>query len=125
MLIEDYFAQIDMTLTNVPFVQSIELLKEKRSDYAGLAKGILIFQNGSRFHLMEFVNLRASPRKKKYRYHFVEKNSNLIFRYDNAPHHKESKTFPHHKHLSDGTVVDAKETDLQSVINEIALYHLP
>ena len=25
----------------------------------------------------------------------------VIFRYDDAPHHRNLKTFPHHKHLSD------------------------
>lgn len=123
MPIENYFATIDAALADVPFVQSIELRKEKRGNHAGLVKGIVTFQNGSKFHFMEFVNLQASPRKIKYRYHYIGKDNNLIFRYDNAPHHKESKTFPHHKHLSDGRITDVRETNLESVIMEIALHH--
>lgn len=36
----------------------------------------------------------------KYSYIFVE-NDKAILRYDNAPHHTEIQTFPHHKHLKD------------------------
>jgi len=117
--IENYFATIDTVLTDVPFVQSIELRKEKRGGHAGLVKGIITFQDSSQFHFMEFVNLRAFPQKLKYRYHYVEENNNLIFRYDNAPHHKESKTFPQHKHLSDARIIDVEEPTLESVIAEL------
>lgn len=36
-----------------------------------------------------------------HRYHFMNANNALIFRYDNAPHHDHIDTFPHHKHLPD------------------------
>ena len=34
-----------------------------------------------------------------YRYHFQDRDNNLIFRYDNTPHSPGLKTFPNHKHL--------------------------
>ncbi len=124
MLIESYFSTIDAALTDVPFAQSIEVQKEKRGNHAGLVKGIVTFQNGSKFHFMEFVNLQVFPQKIKYRYNYVGKDNNLILRYDNAPHHKESKTFPHHKHLADGRITDVRAPNLESVITKIVLHHL-
>jgi len=53
-----------------------------------------------------------------YRYHFQDKDNNLIFRYDNTPHFPELKTFPHHKHLPDN-VIDAKRTSISEVIKAV------
>jgi len=46
--------------------------------------------------------------KEDYSYHY-QKGDTLIFRYDNAPHHPEILTFPHHKHTSTGEVIPAAE----------------
>jgi hypothetical protein len=43
----------------------------------------------------------------------------LIFRYDNAPHHREVGTFPHHKHEQD-QVSASQEPTLFDVLFEIA-----
>ena len=53
-----------------------------------------------------------------YRYHFQDKDNNLIFRYDNTPHFPGLKTFPHHKHLQD-KVIDAKRPSISEVIKEV------
>lgn len=54
----------------------------------------------------------------KYSYHWQGKDGTLIVRWDNAPHQK-VKTFPHHKHLSDGTVVESYEIMLEKVLKSI------
>jgi hypothetical protein len=56
----------------------------------------------------------------KYRYHYEDPDGRLVFRYDNAPHHPEVETFPHHKHLSDGRVVPSVEQSLPRVLEEVA-----
>jgi len=43
----------------------------------------------------------------------------LIFRYDNAPHHKEVKSFPHHRHTPN-KVTDSNEPGLNNILLEIA-----
>ena len=40
--------------------------------------------------------------KTDYTYHYQDRQNNLIFRYDNAPHHPEVSTHPHHKHTPQG-----------------------
>jgi len=43
---------------------------------------------------------------------------NLIFRYDNVPHHHEIATFPDHKHYPN-RVVESKPIGLRQVVEEI------
>jgi len=37
----------------------------------------------------------------KYSYQWQKKNGDTLLRWDNAPHHKALKTFPHHRHEGD------------------------
>jgi hypothetical protein len=57
--------------------------------------------------------------KVKYRYQYMDEKQELIFRYDNAPHHVKIYTFPHHKHESDG-IKACEEPTLFDVLLEIA-----
>ena len=49
----------------------------------------------------------------------MDKDGNLIFRYDNAPHHHIS-SFPHHKHLPE-EIEESKEKGLIEVLKEIEM----
>jgi hypothetical protein len=42
-----------------------------------------------------------------------------LFRYDNAPHHPEVTSHPHHKHISDNVIL-ARELSLKDVLDEIS-----
>ena len=55
-----------------------------------------------------------------YRYHFQDKQNNLVFRYDNTPHFPGLEGFPHHKHLPD-KVSGADEPSILNVIEEARL----
>jgi hypothetical protein len=65
----------------------------------GMIEGRLRFWDAS---LLEFVEILATRDfvliKTDYAYHYQSKAGQLIFRYDNAPHHPEVHTHPHHKH---------------------------
>jgi hypothetical protein len=50
---------------------------------------------------------------------FMDKDGEMIFRYDNAPHHEVS-TFPYHKHLPEG-VKESKEKRITEVLKEIEM----
>ena len=75
------------------------------------------FQGGSRFDGFEFLVISKNLlQKRKYRYNFVIENR--IIRWDNAPHHTEVKTFPHHLHI-DSKVLESHEPTIESVLNYI------
>lgn len=53
----------------------------------------------------------------KYSYTYVDDEKSIL-RYDNAPHHPEIQTNPHHKHLKDG-VQSLKSFQLIEFIKEV------
>jgi len=49
-----------------------------------------------------------------------QRNGNLITRWNNAPHHKDIETFPHHKHVgSKDNVQPSKEISLEDILGVI------
>lgn len=69
--------------------------------------------NGWKLHVWEHV----TPSIRRYAYH-VSKGSELVIRWDNAPHHRKIKTFPHHKHVKE-EVLESKEVVLEEILGEV------
>ena len=79
------------------------------------------FLNGYLLELNEAIVVEAGCiRRLGYRYHFQDKQNNLIFRYDNTPHFPALNNFPHHKHLPD-EIVAIEEPSLLKIIDEAKL----
>lgn len=117
-MIEDYFSQIEEILREFPSIRSHALTHKIYNDYQGYIRGKVVFENG---HSLEFTEVVDTERaaKVRYRYQYMDEKQGLIFRYDNAPHHKEVESFPHHKHTSN-KVTAGKEPSLLDVLLEIA-----
>ncbi len=76
------------------------------------------FPSGHMLELNEAVIVEAGQfMHLGYRYHFQDKQNNLVFRYDNTPHFPAVQGFPHHKHLPD-KVSGAEEPSILNVIQE-------
>ncbi len=118
MLIEEYFLKIENDIANCPYVIQTRLTKDKRSLYIGLIAGQIEFTDGSSLHFVEFADAEANDRY-KYSYHYQDRNGNMIFRYDMAPHHRDISTFPHHKHIGAESVVESNAPDLLKILEEI------
>ncbi len=56
----------------------------------------------------------------KYSYTLIEKEKPLL-RYDNAPHHKDIETYPHHKHLRN-KVYALYKSSVEDFLNEVKQY---
>jgi hypothetical protein len=61
---------------------------------------------------------RRDFRRTHYRMNYLDPDSNLVFRYDDAPHYPHLSTFPTHKHVG-GSIVEAEPVDLSDVLGEI------
>jgi hypothetical protein len=83
--------------------QSVKLIKIK----AEIRDGSLLFV--TELHTDEY---------QKYSYHWQKQNGELIMRWDNKPHWKKMKTFPHHKHDRD-KVLPSHRINMDEVISEI------
>ena len=119
MLIEEYFQSIGGYIADCPYVAESQIRNDKRSFYIGVVEGEIRFTDNSLLHFIEFVNVKEGVSRYKYSYHYQDKAEKVVFRYDMAPHHKEIKTFPHHKHLGSEKVIESLAPSLGEVLQEI------
>ena len=71
--------------------------------------------NGVKLYIREFW---FEGKLRRYAYH-AERHGQLILRYDNAPHHPDTPSFPHHKHLP-SSIKPAERHSLKDFIAEIS-----
>lgn len=93
--------------------------RENFSEPELLIEGRLRFWDGSLLEFSEaLIEQGVILLKTDYSYHYQAADGTVIFRYDNAPHHRHIATFPHHKHTAQD-VVDSKPPHLIDVLREI------
>jgi len=120
-MIKHYLNQFENTIKNSRIVLNHHINKKEINDFLLILEGnfetsigILDFLEVIRYDGVKII-------KKKYKYNFRDFKSELIFRYDNAPHHKQIKTFPHHLHL-DSRVFVSKEPSIQEILQKTQEY---
>lgn len=116
MKLENRLKQIEIAIKQADWF-SIDSHVNYETDFAvgsSLIEGRIAFSNGT---ILEFVE-SITPERLKYRYQFMNADGTVIFRYDNAPHHRNLATFPHHKHVGEN-VIEREEPTLRVVIDEI------
>jgi len=117
-MISKYFDKVKNEINSYSHVVENYRLNEKvYSEVLGFIEGELFFPDESRLAFAEVKDIEQ-PSKIKYHYHYMNKNDETIFRYDNAKHHTEIMTFPHHKHLPDG-IVESSEPEINLILTEI------
>ncbi len=97
-------------------VASLEVIRfiQEEEDQFFYAKATL--SNGS----ILFARESLTKKGRGYSYQWQTKNNNLIARWDNAPHHHNINTFPHHKHKkSHKNVMPSKIISLSAVLKII------
>jgi hypothetical protein len=117
-MIAVYFAQVERIIEAFPHIRTYELRKKIYNAKQGYVSGQIIFNNEVRLDFIEVKDTDVES-KLKYRYHCMDANNETIFRYDNAHHHPESASFPHHKHKG-STIYESIEPSLEDVLLEIA-----
>lgn len=81
--------------------------------------GVIYYFDGSRLEITESVEFEnRRPVKTHYVYQYVSEGE-PVFRYDNAPHHPDLPSYPHHKHVGRQRIA-ALEPSLKQVIEEVA-----
>jgi hypothetical protein len=117
-MIAVYFSQIENVLQTFPNIRTYTLQTRIYNATQGYVSGCIIFENGWR---LDFVEVKDTDfiAKLKYRYQCMDDKQALLFRYDNAPHHREIRTFPHHKH-DPHQIGESSEPTLYEVLLEVA-----
>lgn len=115
-MIEDYFDFLKKIANKHPSVKKFRIIKE----FIGVKKGFIRFVIGlrddSELHVFEYVD--SSLHKVDYSYHWQDKEKRLIPRWDNAPHHPELETFPHHVHEG-GAINPSEEPTFVEILKNI------
>ena len=67
-----------------------------------------------------YINEMHTESYQKYSYHWQESSGNLIMRWDNKPHWRDLRTFPHHKHVGEeDNAMPSHRVTLDEVLLEI------
>lgn len=117
-MIVAYFMEVEQVLQAFPNIRSSTLKKKQYNARQGYISGSVQFDTGCRLEFMELKDTDRSA-KIKYRYQYMDQRNACLFRYDNAPHHSDIATHPHHKHIGD-EVTGSCEPTLYDVLLEIA-----
>lgn len=116
-MIFGYFREVELRLKIAEIIADKSVDLREFSATEGMLLGRLLFVDGSCLEFMEYLQ---EENRLKYRFHLMDKEGNMVFRYDNAPHHKDVSSFPHHKHLS-GNVAESEDKGIMDVLDEIEI----
>ena len=95
-----------------------ELTFDQRTNIEGLLKGTIQFSDGSKLYVMKYIFIEKNKLiSNTYRFHWESIKEVLIKRWDNAPHHRDIKTYPYHLHDSNSL----KESEPMSFLKVIEL----
>lgn len=123
MHLKRYLTHIQTLLYSRQEITIVSLrIHEVTPHQSGLIESRLSFWDNSRLEIAEFLITKGTVLvKTNYAYHYQDVDHTLIFRYDNAPHHPEITSHPHHKHTPTG--IEATDPPhLQDVLREIDRY---
>lgn len=117
-MINKYFKEIENTISSFSnFIKTYSKTEKLYSENKGYICGKIVFTDNCMLIFMELIDIEK-PAKQKYSYHFVDSDTNLIFRYDNSEHHPDISSYPHHKHLP-GDIILSKEPKFVDILIEI------
>ena len=118
MSIRDYFDDFMCNIEECGFILTIAITFKEWTPYSGIIKGRIEFSDESELFFVEVVDTRLTIEKLKYSFHY-QKKDHLVFRYDNAPHHRQISSFPHHKHTEKDGVTSSTTPNIKHILNEI------
>lgn len=121
MNINDYISKIKAVIHSFAIISSYNLNIDRKTEDIAFISGKIDFTDGSAVDFKEFIEKSdAGIEKYKYGYNY-RKGDEVLFRYDNAhdPGAKKLASFPHHKHLGNGMIVESKPVNFWDVLEEI------
>ncbi len=108
------FYKIIKYLKESNLVSEIEIIELIEEDTVKILKLKAKLKNKSFLYITEVHTLDYQ----KYSYHWQDPKGKLLIRWDNSPHWKNIKTFPHHKHIG-SKVLPSSRVTIEDVLKEI------
>jgi hypothetical protein len=120
MGIIDYLDETARLFLLSPVVRSFQVREREERLQEGFIRVRAVLSNGDILEAFEFVV--ASPhavQTRTYRIHWQFADGQLKRRWDNAPHHPDISTFPHHVHI--GTSDHVEPSEVMNIARALAL----
>ena len=108
-------------LNNSKIVSDFSIKDLRKSDTAYYMNLRILFSDNSVLFVRDYIDFEH----RKYSFHWQDAKENLILRWDNAPHFQDLTTFPHHKHLPSGEVLESHNILLEEILEVIEGLILP
>lgn len=95
----DYLVHIKALIVVSPQIVHWTIVREESVDDIGLLRYKVVLQDGAFAEMFaRFRIVAGQANVSKYSFHWQRSDGQLLKRWDNAPHHPEIETFPHHLH---------------------------
>ena len=115
-MIDTYFKKVvDKYLDIVKSIGKLEILEEEQ---ISKLKAKLSLFDGTILWVRE---VWTKEKIEAYSYYWLRPDESVIIGWDNAPHHKEINSFPHHKHMGK-KVEPSSERNLSEVLRFIRIF---
>lgn len=115
-MIDNYLKELDDFIFTAEEIINVEVVRRSVWDTdlekIGIYRYRIYLCDGSLLELTErIIEEDGTLKRTKYRYHWQTEEGTLIKRWDNAMHHPEIETFPHHLHDGSNEKVISHEED--------------
>ncbi len=120
MFLHEYLAAFHNSVGKIDdygYAESIDIRVERRAAKQAVITADIFLVDGSNFYI-KYIDAKYAIEKIDYAYHYQDREGQLKFRYDNAPH-RPDLGFSDHKHLSDGSIVESSTPDISDVVDEV------
>ena len=120
-MIQKFVAEIERTIDSSSIVLFSHIQKYfGPGEETVYLKGQITIIDSSTLEISIFINESSKKLSiDKYRFHYMNDSGQMVFRYDNSPHHPEIDSYPHHKHTP-GKIRPSKIPSIQDILNEIS-----
>ena len=120
-MIRKFLSEIEKSINSSSIVLSSNIQKYfGPGEETAYLKGHITIIDSSILEIAIFaIESRGSLSIDKYRLHYMNNSGQMLFRYDNSPHHREIETHPHHKHTLD-KIISSKMPTIEDILNEIS-----
>jgi hypothetical protein len=123
-MIECYLTELEEFIDACEEISDVEILRKSvwntDLEIIALYRFKIYAENGDTIELIErLIEENGILKRSKYSYHWQNSEGILIKRFDNAPHHPEISTHPHHLHSGERNVLPAQEISGLDFLKEI------
>jgi len=121
LTIREYMEENILLLTTSPIVEHFQLDTRREMETDGYLRIRTKLIDETLLEVSIYCQIHEDVvRLIDYRFHWQDKDGKLKVRWDNARHHPEIKTFPHHMHIDeDGNVKESTEIDLWEILRAL------